>query len=102
MGAKYFEKHFTLNKKLKGPDHFFATEPSEFKNYIQRIKLVETLLGTSSKDMLPDEKKFGRREGVYFLKNIKKGTTIKKDFLYIKRPALGVRSRDIKSVIGKK
>ena len=102
IGAKYFEKHFTLNKKLKGPDHFFAAEPSEFKNYIKRIKLVETLLGSSSKDMLPDEKKFGRREGIYYSKNIKKWTIIKKDFLYIKRPALGVRSRDIKSVIGKK
>ena len=101
IGAKYFEKHFTLNKKLKGPDHFYATEPKEFKNYIQKIKLVETLLGTSSKEMLPDEKKFGRREGIYYSRNLKRGTIMKKIFFYIKRPALGIRSRDIKNVIGK-
>ncbi len=102
IGAEYFEKHFTLNKKLKGPDHFFAAEPLELKNYIKKIALVENLLGKSSKEMLPDEKKFGRRDGIYCLRNIKKGTIIKKEFIYIKRPALGIRSRDINDVIGKK
>ena len=38
MGVKYFEKHITLNKKSKGPDHFYAYEPKEFKRYVNNIQ----------------------------------------------------------------
>ena len=102
MGASYFEKHFTLNKKSKGPDHFFAIEPNALKRYIKKINNVKTILGSKKKEMLPDERKFARREGIYYKKNLKKNTTLKKIFLLIKRPALGARSRDIKTIIGKK
>ena len=37
MGARYFEKHITLNKKSKGPDHFYAYNPKEFKRYVRNI-----------------------------------------------------------------
>jgi N-acetylneuraminate synthase/N,N'-diacetyllegionaminate synthase len=29
MGARIIEKHFTLNRQLKGPDHSYALEPQE-------------------------------------------------------------------------
>ena len=38
LGARIFEKHFTLSKKMDGPDHFYALEPNEFKLYIKEIK----------------------------------------------------------------
>ena len=34
-GAKVIEKHFTLSRKLKGPDHFYALEPKEFKQMVK-------------------------------------------------------------------
>ena len=52
--------------------------------------------------MLPDEKKFGRREGLYFLKDISKGKKIEKKHLYIKQPSIGVRARDINMILGRK
>ncbi len=102
LGASYFEKHFTLNKKSKGPDHFFALEPNQLKKYVKMIKLGHTLLGSYKKNMLPDEKKFGRREGLFYKIDLKKNIIIKKKYLIKKRPALGIRSRDILDVIGKK
>ena len=38
LGGRVFEKHFTLDKTDEGPDHFYAMEPSELKNYILAIK----------------------------------------------------------------
>ncbi len=102
MGATYFEKHFTLSKKSKGPDHFFALEPHQLKKYVKKINRAKILLGTSVKNMLPEEKKHARRDGLYFKKNLKKNTIITKKHLLKHRPPLGIRARDIDNVIGKK
>ena len=66
LGANFFEKHFTLNKKSKGPDHFFAAEPKEFKTYVNKIRKSKILLGSKTKYMLPDEKNL-LGEKVYIL-----------------------------------
>ena len=102
IGSKYFEKHFTLNKKSKGPDHFFAAEPRELKKYKLKINKAKKLLGSKINEMLPDEKRYARREGIYYKKNLKKNTKLEKKHLILKRPALGVRSRDMNEIIGKK
>ena len=65
LGCKYFEKHFTLNKKSKGPDHFFAYNENQFKKYVMAITQAYKCLGSSKKQMLPLERKFGRRKGIY-------------------------------------
>ena len=31
LGAKIFEKHFTLDKKFEGPDHWFSADPKRTK-----------------------------------------------------------------------
>ena len=41
MGAKVIEKHITLSRKLKGPDHSSSLEPKEFKFMISQIREVE-------------------------------------------------------------
>ena len=43
-GAKVIEKHFTLSRKLKGPDHFYALEPKEFKQMVKKIREMEIIL----------------------------------------------------------
>ena len=37
MGAMVFEKHFTLDNNLKGPDHWFSLNPDQFKSYVDEI-----------------------------------------------------------------
>lgn len=101
MGVRVFEKHFTLNKKDKGPDHIISLNPKEMKNYVKKINQAFIQLGSDKKDLVPFEKKFCRRKGVYFSKSLKRGTKIKKKFLIIKAPAMGLRARDINSAIGK-
>jgi len=64
LGATAIEKHFTLDKKQKGPDHKFAVEPHELKTMVQAIRNTEKALGTGFKKVLPSEQElylFARR-----------------------------------------
>ena len=101
LGCMYFEKHFTLNKKSKGPDHFFAYNPKQFKKYVENINTAFMSLGESKKKMLVEEKKFGRREGIYAKKVILKGQKITSQNIFSKRPAIGIRYRDKTKIVSK-
>ena len=102
MGALVFEKHITLNKKSKGPDHFYAYNPTQFRKYVIDIHKAYESLGINKKILIPDEKKFGRRSGVYLVNDQKKNTIIKRKMLTIRQPALGIRDKYINKIIGKK
>jgi len=41
LGGSVVEKHITLDKRMKGPDHFFALEPHELKKMVDDIKMAE-------------------------------------------------------------
>jgi len=54
-GASVIEKHFTLSRKSKGPDHALSTEPSQMKNMIGKIRLVSRLMGEPVWSSIPEE-----------------------------------------------
>ena len=81
LGSKVLERHFTLSKKSKGPDHAFASEPNEFKEMVIKIRMYENMIGDGKK-IGPHKKememfKKGRRS-IHVNKDIKKGDIIKK------------------------
>lgn len=41
LGAKVIEKHFTLDRNQKGPDHFIALEPHMLKELVDGIRKIE-------------------------------------------------------------
>mgnify|MGYP000509762226 CR=1 FL=1 len=45
LGAHVIEKHFTLDKKMEGPDHAASLEFEEFKSMIIGCREIETALG---------------------------------------------------------
>ena len=57
MGAKIIEKHITLNKKMKGPDHKCSLEPKELINLIRSVRNIENALGKPIKTLQSVEKK---------------------------------------------
>ena len=93
LGASIYEKHFTLDRESEGPDHFYAMEPEELKNYISALHEAHGSLGSPIKEMLPDERKLGRREGLYFTKDLDTGAIITANDIIAKRPAIGLRAR---------
>lgn len=102
-GAKIIEKHFTLDKKMRGPDHHFAVEPSELKQMVQNIRDVEKAAGTGVKKVTKEEQEMyekGRRS-IIAAQDIKKGTKITKEMLIIKRPSFGIKPKFLEKIIGK-
>jgi len=55
LGASVIEKHFTLDKKLPGPDHSFALNPNQLKEMIRSIRDAEKCLGKGEKIVLDEE-----------------------------------------------
>ena len=55
LGAKVIEKHFTISKKLPGPDHSMALEPSELKRFVNVLRDTEIMMGTVSKTISKEE-----------------------------------------------
>jgi len=102
MGARYFEKHITLNKKLKGPDHFYAYEPDEFKRYVKSIHSAFKCLGDSNKLIDHRVKKVARLNGIYSRLPLKKNKILTKKDIFFKSPAIGLRGKELKFILGKK
>ena len=102
LGATVFEKHFTFDKKSDGPDHFYALEPDELKIYVNNLHDGVQIIGNEKKLLLKDEIKYGRRDGLYYKRNLLKGKIISLNDIEVKRPALGVRSKYKEIIIGSK
>lgn len=103
LGAQLIEKHFTLNKKLKGPDHKFSLNPHELKNLIQKVRQVEKMLGDGIKKPQSSERKnlINGRRSITAKLFIKKSTKITRNMVTMKRPATGITPKDLYKVIGK-
>ncbi len=102
MGVRYFEKHITLNKNSKGPDHFYAYEPDEFKRYVKNIHEAFKSMGTSRKEINHQVRKTARLIGIYSKVELKKGKNLSKKDIFMKSPAIGLRDKELKLIIGKK
>ena len=104
LGATIFEKHFTLDKSMEGPDHKASLEPKELKEYIEGIKNTLKILGDGVKKPGKSESKNISivRKSIIAKKNIKKSEIFSKSNLTTKRPGLGLSPMKIDEVIGKK
>jgi N-acetylneuraminate synthase len=45
VGAKVIERHFTLDRRMEGPDHAASLEFHEFQSLIKGIREIEIALG---------------------------------------------------------
>lgn len=104
LGAKIIEKHFTLDKKMEGPDHSSSSEPKEFKQLVQEIRLMEKALGSFHKFPSPNEIKnsMGMRRSLFAKKDLSAGEVIGWDTVAFKRPASGLSPNELPMILGKK
>jgi N,N'-diacetyllegionaminate synthase len=104
LGAKVIEKHFTLDRKLPGPDHKASLEPEELKQMISFIRNIEILLGDGEKKLMPSE--VGNvniaRKSIVASKTVIKGETFSENNITTKRPGNGISPMKWDSVIGSK
>ena len=103
LGAKIIEKHFTLSKKLLGPDHKASLNPREFATMVKCIRNIEKSLLLVRKPTKSERANIViARKSIVTIKKIKKGELFSQDNLAIKRPGNGMSPYLWDKVIGKK
>lgn len=103
LGATVIEKHYTLNKTLKGNDHYHAMDDADAKKIIEGIEFIEKIRGNGKLVCLESEKKAreNARRSLVAAKDIKKGEKISADMLTWKRPGTGICANRYNEIIGK-
>lgn len=104
LGASIIEKHLTLDKSMRGPDHKASLEPHEFKRMVDLIRKAEQSLGDGIKVPIGDEEqnKLLVRKSLVCSTDINKGDIFTFDNLTAKRPGTGLSPMYAKTIIGKK
>lgn len=103
MGATVIEKHFTLDKKMEGPDHVASLNPEELKAMVQGIREIEKALGDGVKEPTEIElqNRQPARKSLVAKKAIQVGEMFSHTNLTVKRPGNGIAPSQYWSYIGK-
>jgi len=104
LGACMIEKHFTLSRKLPGPDHSFGIEPSELKEMVRKLREIEMAMGDGIKNgpRLEEQEMYEKgRRSLHAARDINAGEKIGEEDLIVKRPGLGVSPRERNLVVGR-
>ncbi len=103
MGVKIIEKHFTIDKNMKGPDHKASLSPDELCQWVREIRKVELMLG--SKEIFPTENEIITKK--YLQKNLVTKTYLKKNDIITKEKitskrtgGVGIKANEYKEIIG--
>jgi N,N'-diacetyllegionaminate synthase len=105
MGACVVEKHFTISKKLSGPDQKSSLEPRELNEWIKKIRIMEKSLGNKNKIITNAEKKNLTMRKILVINPAKQGTLITRNLLSAKRgDGTGILplQKNLNKIIGKK
>lgn len=102
MGATVIEKHFTLDRTMKGPDHKASLEPDELKQMVIMIRNVEAAFGDGKKE--PRDVEIPNitiaRKSIIAKKKIYKGEILSEINITTKRPGTGISPMKWNEVIG--
>lgn len=104
IGAKVFEKHFTLSKKMYGADARFSLEPNWMRDYVEGLKFIsKALKHPVDKDDIKKYKKMKItfEKSIIAAKDLKKGDKLKFNDLIFKKPGDGIRADKYKEILGK-
>lgn len=104
LGACVIEKHYTLSRALRGPDHPFAIEPGELRELVRQVREVEAALGDGRKlGPSPGEMEMHQkaRRSLVAARAIARGTRIERDMIAIKRPGFGIKPKFLDLVVGR-
>ena len=104
MGASVIEKHITLDRKMRGPDHKISLESYELKRLVRDIRVADQAIGKTNRFLLRGEilnrELFGK--SLIASNNIQAGTRVTREMIRIQGPGKGLSPSKIEELIGKK
>ncbi len=103
LGATVLEKHFTLDKTFKGPDHSSSLNPEELKQWVSKIREIEKSKGNKTKILTDVEKNNISMRKFLVIKPQTQGTIITEDSLTTMRTGTGIlpTENNLKKITGK-
>ena len=103
LGAVVIEKHFTLNRKDKGPDSEFSLEPDELERLCADTKSAWLALGARGfeRQKAEESSKVFRRS-IYFVRDLKEGHIIQSSDIRRIRPGMGLPPKYFDEILGKR
>ncbi len=104
LGARVFEKHFTLDHDLPGPDHWFSEDTEGAAKWIDSIRTADVMLGSPL--VRPTREEMGMRilarRSITALKPIAPGEVFSAMNTGLKRPGNGLPPALYDQVVGKR
>jgi len=102
LGARIIEKHFTLNRAMKGTDHRFSLEPVGMKKMIRDLQRVRIALGDGRKKVYASEAspvlKMGKK--LVAARDLPAGHVLTAADIAIKSPGDGLQPYYLDQVVG--
>ncbi|MEJ7569410.1 MAG: N-acetylneuraminate synthase family protein [Gaiellaceae bacterium] len=104
LGASAIEKHYTLSKRLYGPDHHASLIPEELARLVDGVRQVEAALGSAEKERDPelDPARATFEKSIVAATAIAAGATIEREMLTTKRPGNGIPAVKLGEVVGRR
>lgn len=102
-GSCFIEKHFTLDRTMKGPDHVSSVEPRGLELIKSYARVLEDAIGVDVKNILDIETQAREKYGYSCVakREIKAGTELTEDLLAYKLPGNGISPKDIYKYLGR-
>jgi N-acetylneuraminate synthase len=104
LGAVAVEKHFTLSKRLYGPDHHASLVPEELARLVEGIRQVEAAMGDGLKERDPslDPARATFEKSVVAKVEIPEGAVLRPEMLTTKRPGTGIPALRLAELVGRR
>ncbi|MSR85678.1 N-acylneuraminate-9-phosphate synthase [Candidatus Uhrbacteria bacterium] len=104
MGACLVERHITLDRTMRGPDHKASLEIPELAKLVTDIRRLEKSFGQPIKLIYPEEVPMREKlaKSIVARDFIPAGTSITMDMLTLKSPAKGLMARSLPILVGRK
>ena len=103
LGANIIDRHFTLDRTMKGGDHAASLEPQGFAKMVRDIRAIEDAMGNSQKEIQKSEAPVFKKlaKSIVSAVDITSGIPITIEMLTTKGPGTGISPMRIKEIIGK-
>ncbi|MFM7080561.1 MAG: N-acetylneuraminate synthase [Actinomycetota bacterium] len=102
LGAQVIEKHFTLDRTLRGPDHASSLEPHELTDLVVAARQVVDAVGDGTKQAQPSELSNREivRRAIVAIRPINAGEILSEENIGLRRPSSGLAPQAWWSTVG--
>ncbi len=102
LGARVIEKHFTLNRAMKGTDHAFSLEPVGLRKMVRDLARTQEALGDGVKKRHPSEAAGMAKmaKSLVAARDLPAGHILTRDDVAIRSPSGGMPPYELERLVG--